>query len=512
MADKKPNITSFLIILIALTAFNIFYLSKFSDKNKNAAKETTQPEPAISQSALTDRSIDWGAEFYLENDQVKVGFTSQGGSIVSCELKKYHDGKAAGQAKLSYEVQNGLLTTLPGGSLSQPPKFRLIRLDRNEIILAGSAGGWSMTKTYILPAQGYLLKQKVQLGAATGDLATIIKPFFQELGSAGDKTGLAAIYVRDGKKGALKSKDDIARSLLWAGLASKYFLAAIIAPGTEGAPSSAQIRLDKNLPAELIVTNATTGLLESEIYLGPKDFTVLKAAGYNLEKSIDLGWVILEPLSVLMLNVLNFLYNGVKNYGLAIIIMTILVKLALWPLTQKSFASMQAMNKIQPHMKKLQEKHKGEPEKLQQEMMKLYKEFNVNPFGGCLPSLLQLPIFFALFATLSNAIELRGASFLWIHDLSLPDTIMALGPLPINILPILMGLTMIWQQLQTPTATTDQTQKMMMYFMPIIMTALFYGFPAGLTLYWFVFNLLTIGQQQLMLNRAKDKEKGGRKN
>jgi len=209
-------------------------------------------------------------------------------------------------------------------------------------------------------------------------------------------------------------------------------------------------------------------------------------------------------ISVWLLKSMKLLYHVIPNYGIAIIIITILIKLIFWPIQAKSIRSMKEMQKFQPLMNKLREKYKDDPQRLNQEMMKLYKEHKINPFSGCLPMLVQIPVFFGLYAMLRSAIELRGASFLWVKDLSQPDTIWShtlpfslplIGStLMLNPLPLLMTGAMIWQQKLTPTAGDTQQQKMMQ-FMPLIMLYFFYPSSSGLCLYWTAQQLLSIAQQ-----------------
>jgi YidC/Oxa1 family membrane protein insertase len=205
----------------------------------------------------------------------------------------------------------------------------------------------------------------------------------------------------------------------------------------------------------------------------------------------------------------------VRNYGIAIILLTLLIRILFWPLTHKSTESMRRMQEIQPEIKALQAKYgKSNPQKLQQETMKLYKEKKVNPMGGCLPMFVQIPVFIALFTVLRNAIELRYSGFLWIADLSTAENLMA-GKIPfvgaLNILPIVMSLSMIWQQkLSSPgTAATpeqQQQQKMMMFMMPIMMLFFFYSMPSGLVLYWTTSNLLMIAQTSMRNLKKKPAE------
>jgi YidC/Oxa1 family membrane protein insertase len=213
------------------------------------------------------------------------------------------------------------------------------------------------------------------------------------------------------------------------------------------------------------------------------------------------GWVrILRP-DIWLLRPLQWLYGVTHNYGIAIIIITMIIKLLFYPLSWKSFKSMQAMQHLQPQMKRLQDMYKNDRQKLNEEMMKLYREQKVNPLGGCLPMVVQIPVFISLYQVLYASIELRHAGFIWwIKDLSAPDYPMAL----------LMGASMVVQQWMTPT-TGDPRQAKMMLFMPIIFTFMFLNFPVGLVIYWLVNNLLTIAQQYVMLrNRIVATQSAGR--
>ena len=238
-----------------------------------------------------------------------------------------------------------------------------------------------------------------------------------------------------------------------------------------------------------------------ELYLGPRDLGILKQFGHNLDRAINFGWtdIIAKPL----LYVLRFFYNFIHNYGVAIILLTVLVKILFWPLTHKSYKSMKEMQKLQPRMAKIREKHKNDKQKMNQEMMALYKTYKVNPMGGCLPMVIQLPVFFALFRVLGSSIELRHAPFiLWIKDLSAPDRLFHFPfeipfmtpPYGIPVLTLLMGASMFIQQKMTPTPG-DPAQAKIMMFLPIVFTFMFINFPSGLVLYWLVNNLLSIGQQ-----------------
>ncbi len=223
------------------------------------------------------------------------------------------------------------------------------------------------------------------------------------------------------------------------------------------------------------------------LYTGPKEYSRLKAQDVGLENSIDFGsWV--KWLAIPLLEALKWIDKYVHNYGVAIIILTILVKAIFWPLGNISYKSMRGMQKLQPQMKILQEKFKGDKAKLQQETMALYKANKVNPMSGCLPMFIQLPVFFGLYRALLYSIELRHAPFVfWIQDLSDKD--------PYYITPIIMGATMFLQQRMSPQPGGNEMQAKMMMWMPVVFTFLFLNFPSGLVIYWLFNNVLSIGQQ-----------------
>jgi len=233
-------------------------------------------------------------------------------------------------------------------------------------------------------------------------------------------------------------------------------------------------------------------------YIGPKEYKTLKAIDPQLVNAIEFGWFTFVAKPIFM--VLLWLYNHIGNWGWAIIALTFLVRLILYPLTYKGMVSMQKMKEIAPKVKEIQQKYKGDPQRMNAAVMELYKKHGANPLGGCLPMLLQIPVFFAIYRVLLNAVELQGAPWmLWVNDLSRMDHT--------YILPILMGASMFFQQRLTPTNFTDPMQEKVMKYLPVIFTFFFVTFPAGLVLYWFVNNLFSIAQQ-LIINRqfqnAKD--------
>lgn len=281
----------------------------------------------------------------------------------------------------------------------------------------------------------------------------------------------------------------------WVAFGRKYFLVAML-PATE---QSAFVAGKKGDGTYIFRTPIDSKGGKVSVYAGPKKEEELGNAGRGLKRAIDLGvfTVIAHPL----LGILRFFHALLNNWGLAIILLTICVKLALFWLSKKSFDSMQKMQEIQPEVQALRERVK-DPTALNQEMMALYKARGVNPLGGCLPMLAQIPVFFALYSALGNSIELRHAPFaLWINDLSAPERLMAFG-IPIPVMILIMGATFVWQQQSQPTTVQDPTQKRIMMMMPVIFTVMMIVFPipAGLVLYMLVNNILSITQQIYLRN------------
>lgn len=293
----------------------------------------------------------------------------------------------------------------------------------------------------------------------------------------------------------------------WVGYADHYFLAAMIP--ADPAESTATVSPETN-GVQLLVTSAlgSDQTARFTLYVGPKDVAVLETVGHRLERAVDFGWF--SFLAIPLLRLLKIFHSITGNYGVDVILLTILIKALFIPLTNRSMKSMRDMQRLQPQMAKLREKFKDDRERLNKEMIELYRRHRVNPLGGCLPMLLQFPVFIGLYQALSQAIELRHARFgFWVHDLSAHEcypwpgqgTIsgcneFAMLGFPIPILVLLMGGSMILQQYLSPSSGMDPAQqRMMMVLMPVMFTVMFINFPSGLVLYWLVNNVLTIAQQ-----------------
>ncbi|MBN2104384.1 membrane protein insertase YidC [bacterium] len=286
----------------------------------------------------------------------------------------------------------------------------------------------------------------------------------------------------------------------WVSVRTKYFIMAII-PEETGIGTELRVEEDnhrKTIQADLAMP--WKGLQEEthsyQIFLGPMDYQLLKSYKTDLAKSMSWGWKLIKPFSIGALYALQFLYSILHNYGWAIIVFAILIKIVLYPLTRHSYKSMREMQSLQPKMSAIREKYKDNPQKMNEETMKLYKSHGVNPMGGCLPMLLQMPVLFALFNLFRSTIMLRHAEFLMIKDLSAPDHLLG----SINVLPVIMGLAMIVQQKLSSAQNTQQ--KAMTYFMPIFLTFIFYKFSSGLNLYYLIFNIFTIAQE-IIVRRGK---------
>jgi YidC/Oxa1 family membrane protein insertase len=309
----------------------------------------------------------------------------------------------------------------------------------------------------------------------------------------------------------IKEQNTFSGQIGWVAIEDRYFMTSIIpSSGTTG-----QMRLfegEKTIKNQVVID--VGDLLANQnksfdfrIFMGPKSVSLLKTYECNLDRAIDFGWF--DFLAKPCLWFMNFIYTFIPNYGVAIILLTILSRGVFWPLAKKSYKSMGEMRRLQPLMQEIREKYKDDKSKINQETMALYRTYKVNPMGGCLPMVIQLPVFFALYRMLYSAIELRHAPFFgWINDLSAPDRLFPFTtaePIPllsyvmnepygIPVLTLVMGATMLIQQKMSPQAG-DPTQAKMMMLMPVVFTFIFINFSSGLVLYWLVSNLFSIAQQ-----------------
>jgi len=303
---------------------------------------------------------------------------------------------------------------------------------------------------------------------------------------------------------------DSADSVLWAGVANQYFATILSAPanpgkgvwarrfaittpttplfGIEGAFGTAGFKLE---PGQ-------THQEEFALYNGPKEYRILKQLGNEQEEIMNFNWT--KPVSIFLLTAMNWLKGIFGNYVAAILVLTICIKSVLWIPQNAATKSMKKMQALQPRMTELREKYKDDPTRMNQELMKLYKDYGINPFAGCLPMFIQIPIFFGFFNMLGGAVELRGSGFLWVKDLSQPDTIYTLAGYHVNLLPLLMAVTMLWQMSITPK-TGDAVQQRIFMFVPLIFVFFCYNFASALSLYYTVQNLFSIAQLYVTRNQ-----------
>jgi YidC/Oxa1 family membrane protein insertase len=309
----------------------------------------------------------------------------------------------------------------------------------------------------------------------------------------------------------IAEQNQINGTLRWIAIEELYFMESLISKnptaGTMALAYEDQTVVNRMISQTGEIASGARIEMVYSIFMGPKSISVLKAAGNEMDKAIDFGWV--EIIAKPCLYFMNFIHRYIPNYGIAIIILTIISRLVFWPLANKSYKSMNDMRKLQPLMLEIREKYKDDKARINQETMALYRTYKVNPMGGCLPMLIQMPVFFALYRMLYQAIELRHAPFFgWINDLSAPDRLFNFGfkipfmsePYGIPVLTIIMGATMLLQQKLSPQPGDPMQAKMMM-LMPIVFTFIFINFPSGLVLYWLFSNLVSIGQQYYTMKK-----------
>lgn len=399
---------------------------------------------------------------------------------------------------------------------------------------ARDSAGMDVRQTWRVDPATYLLSLDVQVANAPAEardwsLTVRSWPLMNDANLDQEARSVRSIGLlgknlhRDGAQGLVGKPEKVREGVVrWAGVQTHYFMSLVAPVGAEGRAVVSRGRTHIVTPAEkailpkdakpqhpiaegtLVMPAPASGSQRFALYFGPADYFSLaqlsgagKIGSLQLERAVDLGANWLLPLSYPLLQLLRLLFSWVQNYGVAILLIATLVRLVLHPLNMASMKSMRALQKLQPEMERIREKYKNKPEAMNAAVMALYKENKVNPAGGCLPMLLQMPLFFALYAVLFNAIDLRQAPFVaWIHDLSSPDHLVSIAGFPIRLLPIIMAGTGFLQQKFTPT---PPQQAMTMYLMNFFMLFIFYGLPSGLVFYWTVMNLYTVLQQWLAM-------------
>jgi YidC/Oxa1 family membrane protein insertase len=509
-----------------------------SNPDPNAKPGASAAVPAVVPDRAVNTTLDGanadaqpleGRDVTVETDLYSAVFSTLGGRIKSFTLKKYRSVNEAGSPPLELIVP-GPESDLPMGVelrgaqiwadarvVYQPSsdELQLTGAEEKTLELRAQVAGQPLVKRLTFHGDGYPIDLQVESPAASAlpkELvsegpdaspaavalvwAKTVHPTTKQAfeGSAALVNGKLVLTALD----KLEKPEVVTGTIGWAGFEDHYFLSAA-AP--ERATSVVLRATGSTIQNKIVTPREGDGAVQLAytLFLGPKELKILEAAGHDFERAMNLGWF--GPISLLLLRVLNLSHRVTGNYGLDIIVLTCLVKIAFWPLTSKSFKSMREMQKLQPEMQKLREKYKDDSKQMNTEIMELYKRHKVNPLGGCLPMVLQIPVFYGLYTLLANAIQLRHAPFLfWVHDLAAPERLDMFG-YGIPVLTLLLGASMFLQQRMAPP-TGDPTQQRVMMFMPLIFTFMFIGFPAGLTLYWLTNNFLTIAQQYFVVRRG----------
>lgn len=490
---------------------------------------TQLPQTASPSPAREGRDIPVNTSLY------EAVLTETGGGVKSFKLKDYKQTLEPDSGSVEL-IKTELFSELPlyftwgvEPTRSEVPIYsadqdalRLNSLvkEKSLTMKASLASGIDITRTFVFENQRYQFKLLVDVHNTTPQplqgepyIALTNRPFTAAKSVRYLFSGPAVLInndLQEIKADDLEKETKTLRGQIeWAAYEGTYFMTGLIPQEKDNL--TVRIQADGDKVSSLLSGDAEIIPAQGHkqynytIFFGPKKLSILKQIDPELTRIVNFGWFDVLAKPTLML--LNFLYGFVKNYGVAIILVTVLIKVVFWPISQKGMKSMKNMQKIQPKIAKVREKYKNDPTRMNQEMMNLYKTYKINPLGGCLPMILQIPVFFALYKVLLQAIELRHAPFmLWITDLSAPDrlwiglNIPYLGGIPV--LTLLMGGSMFLQQKLTPTPA-DPTQAKIMLFLPVIFTFMFLNFASGLVLYWFVNNLLSIGQQYL-INRPKE--------
>ncbi len=569
MYDRKTWVV--LALCGAILAANLYFSSKATvekervARQESIAKAATQPVPDLPTATTAELTVETPLpptekiQVVLENDEVVFTLSNIGGGIEYAELKKqfqvgskskmvrlnrFGAGSIGGFADNDGTITNQSYTYQENESVA----------GKKAVFIARLPSGLIAKKTWSLvegdkPGSRYLLDFKLDLenSAATSVNASRWSLFLGEASplyqtEIGQSTGFfwsedGGIEFKDGgkfKKGMIGSaksiiKSDADKPVDFAGVADQFF-ATVIRPKepalaqvwgmgdavtlTPDAKAVTSVRGGLQLPSGELATGGRTSL-SYLVFIGPKHNTMLRKMegvwGKGWGDVMQYGWF--SPVSRVLNSVLNLYHNILAKvadtwaWGLAIILVTISLRVIIWPLQAKSTHTMKKMSKLQPEMAKIKEKYKDDPNKMNTETMGLYRKYGINPIGGCLPMFLQIPVFFGFYRMLQYAVELRGHGFLWVHDLSQPDTLAHIpifGGVPFNVLPIVMAITSFLQMRMMPK-TGDSTQQKIMMFMPLMFFFVCYNFASALALYWTTQNIFQIGQTWLM-NRVPEPE------
>lgn len=495
---------------------------------QNSAQQQAKQEAAKTVEALPVFTPAPGRDLTVSTPLFDAVFHTGGGALRSFTLKKYQtglapdsplvnlvDGQTASVAPLGLVINSQPSWSTGKWSVENDEKAVTVGAGQEGVLrFNGEVDNLRVVREMTFSANSYLIREKIRV-VNTSDQARSVRVSYTVAADGSNAAGgrydaMRLAWDNDGSLGEESSPKTLESTgvqttgkIYWGGTMSTYFLAAVL-PG-DNSNVTIKGRMQQNIyraaleEPEVMLGPGQERVLTVSYWLGPKERAQLAAVSDQLAKSIDLGMFHVIAKGLLWL--LEFFHTYVNNWGVAIILLTLLIKALFWPLTAKSYASMEKMKKLQPHMVAIREKYKDNKELMNKEVMALYKTYGVNPASGCVPILIQMPVFFGLYQALLTSIELRHAPFithlpgtnlLWLADLSSKD--------PFYITPIIMGLTMFLQQRMSPPAT-DPTQQKVMMFLPLIFTVMFLNFPSGLVVYWLVNNILSIAQQRMMAKK-----------
>jgi YidC/Oxa1 family membrane protein insertase len=550
MDDQKRLLLAVLLSVVVLVGYQFFFVTPPADHNlprttRESRDQEQQPASRDSQSGVSDyKPADQGVSVPSPQPSVMdfrtisvstplydIAISEHLAAVTSQSLNQYKSSNGSAsdlKQMVSPKLPRGtLITDTQGGTIqgldnavfsadTDTKNLRLAQGEKSIVFSWTNPHGITVQKIYTFRADSYLIDCDILIqngsGMPVNDALVITTP-----GIFDEETKKRSRFAFEGpvayidneflsiKPKDIEDQDTYTGKVDWTGYTDRYFLTAVIPENT--ADSHLTLRYDNEIAASRLVWKmdrldpGTQGKYPFVYFMGPKSHKVLSQYDNTLKKAINFGFfdILAKPLLITM----NVIYDVIPNYGVAIILLTILIKLIFWPLGTKSYKSMNEMKKVQPLMMEIREKYKNDKQKMNQEIMGLYKTYKVNPASGCLPLLVQMPIFFALYRMLYQAIELRHAPFVgWIKDLSGPDRLFHFdfaiplmdAPYGIPVLTLLMGASFLLQQKMTPMAGDPMQAKMMM-LMPIFMTVLFINFPSGLVLYMFVNNIISMGQQ-----------------
>ncbi len=475
---------------------------------KEMTSATALPGTAASSAAPSLAVIGASGDVVIENYSVIAKISLLGGRLSSYQLKSFQ--KDFGTPELVDMVSAIEGSPLPLGVIvgkatdASVLYSAQLSADGRGVVLTGedSSNGLKFKKSIALAPEGFLSAVDVEVTGTDAPVSVEWNHFVSATDSHAQLNPVSFNTMSSDDKltntlaGSLETASERILSPRWIGFGDRYFLATLIPNGKSTSRFADQITEQRKDDSHLfsIRIGDLSNRLSVKLYGGPKKAEVLAEAQPGLERTIDLGWF--SFLAFPLLGGLKILYALTHNWGLAIVALTLVLKALFLPLTKASFGSMKAMQALQPEMKEMRERIK-EPAVLNQEMLKLYQKHKVNPMGGCLPILLQVPVFIGLYNVLLNAIELRHAPFaLWIQDLSSPEALFVAG-IPVPLMVLILGVSMFFQQYYTPSAGLDPVQRKVMLYMPLVLTGSFliYPLPAGLVLYWVVNNTISIVQQ-----------------